>query len=210
VRAAVVVFVHGLWMTGYESLLLRARLRRAYHYATHLYRYASVRSTIEDSAAGLRAAIAAIDAPLVHLVGHSLGGVVIMRALQGGGVVPPGRVVFLGTPCGGSRVARVLGASRLGRAVLGPAVAQELLVAQMRRWELDRPLGVIAGTANFGLGRLLLSFNEANDGTVTVAETRIEGASGHLCLPVTHSSMLVSARVARATADFLEHGTFAT
>jgi hypothetical protein len=55
---------------------------------------------------------------------------------------------------------------------------------------------------------LLLSFGEANDGTVTVAETRIEGASGFLCLPVTHSTMLFSARVARATADFLEYGAF--
>jgi len=90
------------------------------------------------------------------------------------------------------------------------AVAEELLLPQVRRWELDRPLGIIAGTADVGLGRLLLSFEEASDGTVTVAETRIEGASGHLCLPVTHSTLLLSARVARATADFLEHGTFAT
>jgi hypothetical protein len=87
-------------------------------------------------------------------------------------------------------------------------MAEELLAPSLRRWEADRPLGVIAGTAGAGLGRLLLSFGEANDGTVTVAETRIEGASEHLCLPVTHSTMLLSARVARATADFLEHGSF--
>ncbi len=208
--SAAVVFVHGLWMTGHESSLLRLRLRRAYHYATNLYHYPSVRARIEDSAAGLRAAIAAIDAPLVHLVGHSLGGLVILRALQGSGVAPPGRVVFLGVPCGGSRVARVLGASRFGRALLGRTVAEELLVPKARRWEIGRPLGIIAGTANAGLGRLLLSFDEASDGTVTVAETRIEGATGHLCLPVTHSTLLFSAQVARATADFLEHGTFAT
>jgi hypothetical protein len=89
-------------------------------------------------------------------------------------------------------------------------MADELLVPRVRRWDVDRPLGVIAGTAGAGLGRLLLSFGEANDGTVTVAETRIDGASGQLCLPVTHSSMLFSGRVARATADFLEHGTFGT
>ncbi len=209
-RPAAVVFVHGLWMTGHESLLLRSRLRRAHHYVTHLHQYASVRASIADSAAGLRAAIAAIDAPRVHLVGHSLGGLVIMRALQGIVAAPPGRVVFLGTPTGGSRVARVLGSSRFGRKLLGRAIAEELLVPQARRWEFERPLGVIAGTAAAGLGRLLLSFDEASDGTVTVAETRIEGASGHLCLPVTHSTLLFSARVARATADFLEHGTFAT
>jgi pimeloyl-ACP methyl ester carboxylesterase len=208
VSAAAVVFVHGLWMTGHESLLLTARLRRARGYSTQLYHYASMRAPIAHSAAGLRAAMHAIDAPQVHLVGHSLGGLVILRCLQAQALAPPGRVVFLGTPCGGSRAAQVLGARRWGRALLGRAMAEELLAPSLRRWEADRPLGVIAGTAGAGLGRLLLSFGEANDGTVTVAETRIEGASEHLCLPVTHSTMLLSARVARATADFLEHGSF--
>jgi hypothetical protein len=87
-------------------------------------------------------------------------------------------------------------------------MAEELLEDRTRRWDVGRPLGIIAGTRSAGMGRLLLSFDEANDGTVTVGETKIDGASGHLCLPVTHSSMLFSARVARATADFLEHGTF--
>jgi pimeloyl-ACP methyl ester carboxylesterase len=208
--AAAVVFVHGLWMSGHESLLLRARLRRAGGYSTHVFHYASVRAPIARSAADLRAALAALDAPMVHLIGHSLGGLVILRALQGHPLAPPGRVVFLGTPSGGSRAARVLGATRLGRALLGRAMAEELLVARVRRWDLERPLGIIAGTTNAGLGRLLLSFGEANDGTVTVAETKLEGASGHLCLPVTHSTLLFSARVAQATADFLEHGTFGT
>jgi pimeloyl-ACP methyl ester carboxylesterase len=205
--AATVVFVHGLWMTGHESLLLRSRLHRACGYATRVYHYASVRAPIARSAAGLRALVAAIDAPAVHLVGHSLGGLVILRALQGH-AAPPGRVVFLGTPSGGSRAARILGTSRWGRVLMGRAMAEELLMPRVRRWDLDRPLGIIAGTAGAGLGRLLLDFREANDGTVTVAETKIEGASGHLCLPVSHSTLLFSGRVARATADFLEHGRF--
>jgi len=208
VSTAAVIFVPGLWMTGRESLLLRARLRHTHGYRARVYRYASVRAPIAQIASGLRTFIDAIDAPVVHLVGHSLGGLVILRCLQSYASLPPGRVVFLATPSGGSRTARVLAASRLGRAMLGRAIAEELLVPRVRRWDFERPLGVIAGTAAVGLGRMLLSFGEANDGTVTVAETRIEGASGHLCLPVSHSGMLFSASVARATADFLEHGAF--
>jgi pimeloyl-ACP methyl ester carboxylesterase len=208
VSAAAVLFVHGLWMTGHESLLLRWRLRKRSGHRTQVYHYRSVRDSIAHNADGLRAAMDRIDAPVVHLVGHSLGGLVILRCLHTHTSAPPGRVVFLGTPCGGSRAARVLESHRWGRALMGHAASEELLVPHARRWDFERPLGIIAGTAGAGLGRLLLSFGEANDGTITVAETRIEGASGHLCLPVTHSTMLISARVARATADFLEYGTF--
>ncbi len=206
--AAAVLFVHGLWMTGHESLLLRRRLRRTAGYHTQAYHYPSVRASIARNAAGLRAAIERIDAPVVHLVGHSLGGLVILHCLRAYPSARPGRVVFLGTPCGGSRAARVLDSHRWGRALMGQAAGEELLGPRAPCWDLQRPLGIIAGTAGLGLGRLLLRFGEANDGTIAVAETRIEGASGHLCLPVTHSSMLLSARVARATAYFLEHGTF--
>jgi hypothetical protein len=59
-----------------------------------------------------------------------------------------------------------------------------------------------------GFGRLLLKFDEDNDGTVAVSETRLAGAAGFLPLPVTHSGMLWSANVARETGSFLEYGSF--
>jgi hypothetical protein len=48
-----------------------------------------------------------------------------------------------------------------------------------------------------------------HDGTVAVAETRIEGAADHLVLPVTHLSMLWSAAVADQAVHFLREGRFA-
>ena len=58
------------------------------------------------------------------------------------------------------------------------------------------------------MGRLLLTFKEANDGTIAVAETALVGAKSHVCLPVTHSGLLLSARVAQEVANFFEHGRF--
>jgi hypothetical protein len=55
---------------------------------------------------------------------------------------------------------------------------------------------------------LLLTFPDANDGTVAVSETELPGASARLCLPVTHSGMLLSARVAQEAGSFLQHGRF--
>jgi pimeloyl-ACP methyl ester carboxylesterase len=206
--AAAVVYVHGLWMTGVESIWLRRSLARERGYGLRVFRYASVRAPPAHIIAALRDTIAAIEAPRVHLLGHSLGGLMILRCLERYPMAQPGRVVFLGTPVAGSRAARRLGQSRLGRWLLGAASAEELLVERAQRWQLGRELGIIAGTMPLGFGRLLLKFDEDNDGTVAVSETRLAGAAGFLPLPVTHSGMLWSANVARETGSFLEYGSF--
>jgi pimeloyl-ACP methyl ester carboxylesterase len=206
--AAALLYVHGLWMTGVESLWLRRRLARERGYRLQVFRYASVRTPMAQIIARLRDTIAAIEAPRVHLLGHSLGGLLIQRCLERYPMTQPGRVVFLGTPAAGSRAARRLAQSRLGRGLLGAASAEELLLEQPRRWDIGRELGIIVGTMPIGFGRLLLEFDEDNDGTVAVSETRISGAAGFLALPVTHSGMLWSARVAREAGSFLEYGSF--
>ncbi|HEY3809647.1 MAG TPA: alpha/beta fold hydrolase [Steroidobacteraceae bacterium] len=206
--ADAVVYVHGLWMPGVEGALLRRRLSAERGFRCHGFRYGSVREPMAHLAVSLRQLVARIDAPRVHLVGHSLGGLVILRFLQRYAMAQPGRVLFLGTPAAGSRVARRLGALRLGRRVLGQAVSEELLTERTRRWDVGRELGIIAGTAPVGLGHLLLTFREDNDGVIGVSETELAGAKCRLCLPVNHSGMLLSARVAREAGSFLQHGRF--
>ena len=206
--AAAVVYVHGLWMTGAESIWLRRRLARELGYQLRVFRYASVGSPPAHVIAALRDTIAAIEAPRVHLLGHSLGGLMILRCLERYPMAQPGRVVLLGAPVAGSRAARRLGRSKLGRRLLGAVSAEELLVERAPRWNVGRELGIIAGTMSLGFGRLLLKFDEDNDGTVAVSETRLAGAAGFLPLPVTHSGMLWSASVARETGSFLEYGSF--
>src|ERR1700683_2728402 len=206
--SAAVVYVHGLWMTGAASIWLRRRLERERGYQLRVFRYASVRAPPARIIAALRDTIAAIEAPRVHLLGHSLGGLMILRCLERYPMAQPGRVVLLGAPVAGSRAARRLGRSKLGRRLLGAVSAEELLVERAPRWNVGRELGIIAGTMSLGFGRLLLKFDEDNDGTVAVSETRLAGAAGFLPLPVTHSGMLWSASVARETGSFLEYGSF--
>ena len=202
------MYVHGLWMPGAESTLLARRLAAERGYRPLVFHYRSVSDSMDAVTAALQRMLSRIEAPRVHLLGHSLGGLVILRCLERYPMAQPGRVLFLGTPCGGSAAARRFGAWPLGRRMLGRAVSQELLGERQRRWELERELGIIAGTAPWGLGRLLLKFAGANDGTVAVSETAIPGAKSRLCLPVTHSSMLLSTRVAREIGNFFEHGCF--
>jgi pimeloyl-ACP methyl ester carboxylesterase len=205
--AAPVVYVHGLWMVGAEAWPLRRRLLRDRGLRVQGLRYHSVRTPLADAAADLYRLMARIDAPQVHLLGHSLGGAVILHCLRHHPWTRPGRVIFLGTPVMGSRTARWLAHRPAGRCLLGRAAAA-LLVPQVQRWDLPRELGIIAGTLPLGFGRLLMNFGEPNDGTVAVSETHLPGASAYESLPVSHMGLLWSAAVARKVGCFFEHGRF--
>jgi hypothetical protein len=69
-------------------------------------------------------------------------------------------------------------------------------------------VGVIAGTGALGLGRLVTQLSEPNDGVVRLDETKFPAMRDHLALPLGHTLMLVSPRVARETAAFLKTGGF--
>jgi pimeloyl-ACP methyl ester carboxylesterase len=207
-----VVYVHGLWLNGGESLVLRRRLAREYGFRVHRFSYSTVdraTSSIAAITGQLHSFVRELGSPCVHFVGHSLGGLVIYRFLERYPRQPAGRVVFLGTPCKPSRTALLATARiRLVARLLGRSVTQELLRSRERSWAMDRDLGIIAGTQPLGVGRLLLDFDEDSDGTVAVSETRLPGAQDHIVLPVSHLGMLLSARVARETGLFLRDGRF--
>ena len=203
-----VVYVHGLWMPGGESMLLAHRLLREFGLQVHAFAYSALASGMEEITAQLQGFVRALEVPAVHFVGHSLGGLVIYRFFERYPEQPPGRVVFLGTPSLESRAAVQAGRSRFVSALMGPSVADELLRPRERRWTFKRPLGIIAGTQALGLGQFLAGFEEECDGTVGVSETRLPGAADHIVLPVSHLGMLVSARVAQETGLFLTNGRF--
>ena len=203
-----VVYVHGLWMPGEESLVLRRRLARGFDLALQAFRYSAASTGMDEITGKLETFVRELRAPAVHFLGHSLGGLVIYRFLERFPDQPPGRVVFLGTPCVGSRAAERAGRFAPIAHFMGQSVAAELLKPHERRWSHARPLGIIAGTQRLGLGQLFADFTEPNDGTIAVSETRMPGAADTMVLPVSHLGMLVSARVARETGTFLTRGRF--
>lgn len=204
------LFVHGLWMPGPESHWFRRRLRAEAGIASSVFTYRTTVEPLESVIERLHQAIERLQAPSVHLIGHSLGGVVLMRLFESAlaASLPPGRVVMLGSPVCGSCAARRLESLGLGRWMLGGRVADELLPERQSVWHAPRELGVIAGTRPVGLGRLFARFDEPNDGTVSLRETEIAGVTDRLVLPVSHMGMLMSPRVARETGHFLTDGRF--
>jgi len=205
---AAVLYVHGLWMRGAEALLLGRRLSRQRGYRLQVFHYGSVHEPLETVLARLSDTIARLEASEVHLIGHSLGGAVILHCLARHRMSQAGRVVFIGAPVLGSRSAQTLARWPLGTRLLGQGAAQLMLGGGQRRWAQSRELGVIAGTAPIGFGQLLLRFNEPSDGTVAVSETQLPGAKACLSVPVTHMGLVFSARVAQEVGSFLQYGSF--
>lgn len=210
--STVVIYVHGLWQRGAEALWLRRRLARDLAAEVRAFSYPSVAADATANARALAEYLAAIRADTVHLVGHSLGGLVIVKLFeehsQALAQLPPGRIVLLGSPLRGSRTARNLARLPFGKAIMGRAVGEELLAPRERRWRQNRDLGVIAGDLGVGLGRLVGRLGGASDGTILLDETQIEGAADRVVLRVSHTGMLFSGAVARAAAAFLSTGRF--
>ncbi|MDX1433820.1 MAG: alpha/beta hydrolase [Gammaproteobacteria bacterium] len=200
------VLVHGLYLRGYAMWPLGKRLEQR-GFACDAYSYPSFADSVADNAAGLSAFVDGIDAATVHFVGHSLGGIVIRHLLTDFGYARPGRVVTLGTPHRYSYVARTFAAHGALRWMLGKCY-QGGLDGHPPPWPAGRELGSIAGDVGVGLGQIVPGLPSPNDGTVSVDETRVDGYGEHLVLPVTHSSMLLSARVADEVAAFLQSGRF--
>lgn len=204
---ATVVVVHGLWMTGAVFALQRARLAR-YGYRVEAFSYPSVRLGMDEIASRLTRFVTALDAPRVHFIGHSLGGLVVLDMLALNPDLPAGRIVLLGSPVAGSRAAEQLAHSSAGRTLIGRALLDwraERVAAAASRFEV----GMIAGTVRLGVGRLLVKLPEPNDGVICLDETRMPGLRDHLAMPLSHSGMIVSARASRQIHTFLELGHFA-
>lgn len=195
-------------MTGIEFLLLRRRIEKQHGFATRRFEYESVRRPISHNAARLNEFVATIESPVVHLVGHSLGGLVILRMLEEYPQQPPGRAVLLGTPVKGSEAARGVTNLPLGRIFLGRSQADGLLSGLRPPGAPNREIGVIAGKLPVGLGRLISKVPLPHDGTVAVEETLWPGVTDHVALSVSHTTMIFSRKVADQVAAFLEYGKF--
>jgi pimeloyl-ACP methyl ester carboxylesterase len=208
----VVVYVHGLWQRGGESVWLRRRLSQDLGAEARAFSYPSVAADARSNARALAKFLTAIRADTLHLVGHSLGGLVILRLFEedadAQARLPPGRIVLMGSPLQGSRTAQNLARLPFGKKIMGLGVAEELLGSRQRQWNGARDLGVIAGDLGVGLGRLVGTLGGPSDGTILVEETELDGTADRVVLRVSHTGMLFSAVVARAAGVFLSTGRF--
>ncbi|MGY4517129.1 alpha/beta fold hydrolase [Lysobacter sp. HA18] len=197
-----VLLVHGLWMRPASMALLARRLGRE-DFETELIGYESSRQRPTHA---LRAISDAARRGPCHIVGHSLGGLMTLTALDAEPDLPVERVVCLGSPlCGSAAADGLARVPKLGR-WLGHS--RRLLRDGCHAWSGHAEVGSIAGTLPLGLGRVIGRIHGPNDGTVAVAETRLDGLTDHVIVHATHSGLVLSPTAARHVATFLREGRF--
>ncbi len=201
-----VILVHGIWMNGAEMFRLRQRLTEA-GYECHQFKYHSLKCSPEENAERLYKFTNSLDAHVVHYVCHSLGGLVLLHLFDKHLISKKGRVVFLGVPVNGSEVARRLNSTMITRWAVGKSIEHGLL-GDRPVWKKWRDLGVISGNFPLGVGLVVGGPPLPHDGTVSVEETYLGGATDYLTMTVNHFGLLYSEDVATQVVTFLRAGKF--
>ncbi len=203
-----VIVIHGLWMQGLVMGLLARRIAQE-GFSAQTWSYPTLRLSLSENAERCARHCLALSAPRVHIVAHSMGGLVALRMLEQHHDLRCSRLLLLGTPYGDSFSARRLASFPGGDTLLGRSI-REWLNGPRLLPRADTEVGIIAGTRGVGLGRLVApDLPRPNDGVVTLQETVVPGVTERVELAVGHTGMLLSRAVARQCCAFLRHGRFA-
>ena len=202
-----VVLVHGLWsVAGVDLLRLRNRLNDA-GYECHMFNYHVWGKPPAEIAVKLNDFINKIDAPVVHIVAHSFGGIITLHLFDQFPFNKRGRIVLLASPVNGSAVAKRMRANPMTRWMLGQSHVNGLS-GDVPKWKGWQDIGVIAGNIPIGMGLVAGGPQLPHDGTVSIEETELKGATDAIIVRETHLSILMSAQVAKQVIIFLRTGMF--
>ena len=209
-RGESVLVLHGLGR-GPASMSRMAKALERAGYEVHNVGYPSRSKPIDALVADhIAPAFAAMptNQPM-HVVAHSLGGILALRqAAERPATVR--RMVLLAPPLGGSELVDELGGLALYRKALGPAFPELGTGPGSAPNQLPPPdceLGVIAGA--FSWNPVFSALIEGpDDGKVSVARAKGEGVKEMIVVPHSHTWMMNRRRVIDATLHFLAQGRF--
>jgi len=209
-QRAVVICVHGAVVNGEEMFPLRHRLRQL-GYRVRQFKYQSMLKSLDYNVLRLREFIRETEGGVVHVVGHSMGGVLARLVFERSPDPRPGRIVAVGSPFLDCWVGRRIGRfhPRWGRFLVGRTVYDHITNPRDRIWRGARDFGVVAGTYPFGIGAVFRSHPRPSDGVVLWDETRLEGIRDHVTYRLNHFGLLLSKRCCAQIARFLATGGFA-
>ena len=210
--ADTVILVHGLGRTPASMFILEARLEAA-GYRVESFGYPSRSEPIEDLVVRLETAVHECCSErenALHFVTHSMGGVLVRSYLADRDEPFEGRVVMLSPPSQGSEIVDSYADSPLLRKLLGPSgmrLGTDATGIASELGPVDFSLGIITGDRSINpIGSWLIP--GPDDGKVSVARARLEGATDFLVVHATHTFIMNRGDVAAQVAHFLANGEF--
>ncbi len=199
-----VVLLHGMGRSWVSMALLGSRMSRA-GYEVHLFGYSPRRPTLVELSRSLQGFIEeCVEAPAYHLIGHSLGNIIVRNGFHFRYRPVLSRIVMIAPPNGPAALASSLRENRLYRWWTGDS-GQRLADEEFYR-TLPVPtveFGIIAGDRGHRIG-----FEDPNDGVVRVANTRLEGMSDWIALHHTHTLITLARDTSEHCLTFLRTGRF--
>ena len=210
-RRPAVLLLHGLGRT-WKSMRPIGRYLESKGYAPYYVAYPSTRRPVAEHAENLRRIVARLDGPeAIHLVGYSLGGLVVRAYLAGDYDARIKRVILLGTPNQGAHKADLWDGNWAYQKIMGPAgqelgTGEEGIVTSLPD-TLPVEFGIIAGGKGDGKGYSFVLTGD-DDRTVAVESTRLPGASDFVIVRSIHSFLINRREAHEYIASFLLHGYF--
>lgn len=206
-----VILAHGITRSSKSFSRLQQELTAAGYQAVP-FDYPSTRVTIAQSGDYLRQVIESLqDVDRVDFVAHSLGGLVVRAYLQQTARHPDlrcHRMVMLGVPNRGARMANVLRGHPLYRWVYGPAGQELVEGVTCPAAALPVPwfeFAIVAGARGDARGFNPLLPGD-DDGVVSVEATRLPGAADFMTVHCLHTLMNANDEVVASTLRFLATG----
>jgi triacylglycerol esterase/lipase EstA (alpha/beta hydrolase family) len=146
----------------------------------------------------------------VNFVTHSLGGILVREYLNKNKVANLNRVVMLAPPNKGSEVVdklKRLPGYRFINGYAGMQLGTDELSVPNTLGKANFDVGIIAGkrSINWVLSSLIPN---ADDGKVSIENTKLEGMNDHIEMPVTHPYIMKNKKVIAQVVRYLKNGNF--
>lgn len=197
-----ILLIHGVFMNRFVMKALSQKLTDiGYEVETFTYPFFPDKKDLEEE---FLDRVRSYQPEII--IGHSLGGCIALKELKNYSHLSH-TILCLGSPLRGSGIAKSLE----GGSFLNPLThaVRSVLLHPITLSSTVTRVGVIAGNDNrIGFRLLFQGVEGESDGTVAVSDTKIDGLSDHIVLPVGHTSMLFSPLVFDQIFQFIKLGTF--
>lgn len=206
-----VILLHGLGETPMIMAPLEAAFRQAGYQVLNPAYPSTLFPATELAETYVLPLLCNSEADRIHVVTHSLGGVLLHYSLQQYMPSNLGKVVMTAPGLKGSEALETYRHSFLFRMIYGPAAYQSGTKDDAFAWCLSQKanyeLGVIAGCISLDpVANLFIPW--PHDGKISVERTKMLGMADHIVLPTAHD-LIPSDPIAIAQAlRFLSHGRF--